>query len=257
MQGMGFDGRWLVWSEAHSFADPGDWDIWAWDSASGQIKHVASAPRIAGETMPGPFVIPAVSKGKAAWLQARPSDDGAPHGEMHLYSLAEGQDRVISPDALLPFAFWGQKLLWFERNPPGQGEHKGYLVMTNATTGEREVPPQPLASIWNVGNLAAREYLVVWGDPGSVWLWRPGESESTLIYRAGLGDHVDFPRIAGDLITWRGTQAHWAADLRSGSVARITQGPGDRYMNGNALLISEPVGPIKSNKEWSRKPASS
>jgi len=68
-----FDGRWLVWEESHSLTDFSDWDIRAWDSSGGQVFDIAGAPRANGATVPGPFVIPAVSQGKAAWVQANHS----------------------------------------------------------------------------------------------------------------------------------------------------------------------------------------
>ena len=96
--GGAFDGRWLVWEESHSSTDWSDWDIWAWDSNSGEVFEVATAPRANGATVPGPFVIPAVSDGKSAWVQANQSGKG----EVHLYDLATRQDRVLSAGAVVP-----------------------------------------------------------------------------------------------------------------------------------------------------------
>jgi len=242
--GGAFDGRWLVWSEGHSSTDWNDWDIRAWDSSSGQVIDIATAPRVGGATVQGPFVIPVVSEGKAAWVQASRSGKG----EVHLYSLAERRDRVLSAGkATPPVLFWGSKLLWGELDVPE--EQFGHLAMADAVTGEQLAPPEPLASLRNFGSVAASDDLVAWTtDLHSLTIWRPGEAEATQVYTTDMSDGVDWIAIAGDLVTWSGVETQWAADLRSSSVTRITQQYGDRLTNGNALLVVQPIGSLKTEE---------
>jgi hypothetical protein len=234
-----FDGRWLVWSECHSLEDCGDWDIRAWDSNSGQVIDIAAAPRVVGATVQGPLAVqgPVVSEGKAAWVQANQSGQA----EVHLYSLVERRDRVLSAGkaASLP-VFWGSKLLWWERDIPGQ--RLGHFAMADVMTGEQLALPEPLASIRSLGSLAASNELLAWtGDNRSLSVWRPGEAEASQIFTADMGDYVEFIAIAGDLVTWGGTETQWAADLRSHSVTRVTQQYGWRYTNGNTLVVTQPI----------------
>jgi len=52
----------------------------------------------------------------------------------------------------------------------------------------------------------------------------------------------------GHLVTWGGVETQWAADLRSHSVTRLTQQYGGRYTNGNALLVTQPIGVLKNDE---------
>lgn len=242
--GAAFDGRWLVWTESHSLTDWSDWDIRAWDSSTHQVVDIAAAPRVGGATVAGPFVIPVVSEGKAAWVQANQSGQG----EVHLYSLPERRDRIVSAGkATVPVLFWGSNLLWGELDDPG--ERLGHLAMADAVSGERLALPEPLASIRHFGSVAASNEIVAWTDDlHSLSIWRPGEEKARRIFTADVGDGVDWIAIAGDLVTWSGVKTQWAADLRSQSVTRITRQYGSRHTNGKALLVSQWIEPLKSKE---------
>jgi hypothetical protein len=244
--GAAFDGRWLVWEESHSSTDQSDWDISAWDSSSGEVFDIATAPRVNGHTVAGPFVIPVVSQGRAAWVQANQSGQL----EVHLYDLAARQDRVVSEgNALPPVVFWGSRLLWGERFTEN-GQEAGHLVMIDATTGKHLDVPEPLASIRKVATMAASGDLVAWSeDFRSLNIWRVGEPKAEQIVAVALNSDVDWIRIAGDLVTWSGAFTQMAADLRSQSVAPITKQAGDRLTNGNALVVSQIVGPISKSDD--------
>ncbi|MEX2157992.1 MAG: hypothetical protein WEB04_01165 [Dehalococcoidia bacterium] len=234
-----FDGRWLVWEESHSLTNWSDWDIRAWDSTSGEVFDIASAPRVGGVPVAGPFVIPVVSQGKAAWVQANASG----RGEIHLYNLVTRQDRLLSTGtAVPPILFWGTKLVWAEKDLPGGG---GHLAMADAATGEPLIVPEPLASLRSIATLAASEDLVAWSeDYFHLSVWRVGEAAPKGIFAAGREDGVDWLTIAGDIVAWRGLHAPMAADLRTGSVAPLTDGNGFLYTSGRALVLVKPLGPI-------------
>jgi hypothetical protein len=236
-----FDGRWLVWEEGHSSTNWSDWDIRGWDSSSGEVFDVATAPRVNGRTVAGPFVIPVVAQGKAAWLQANQSGQF----EVHLYDLAAQHDKVVSQgNALPPVVFWGTKLLWGERFVEA-GHEAGHLVMADTATGERLPVPEPLASIRHVATLAASGDLVAWSeDFHTLTVWRVGEAKAEQIVAAGAKTGVDWIRIAGQIVTWSGDFTQMATDPRSQSSAPITRQYGGTDTNGNALLVSQLVGPI-------------
>jgi hypothetical protein len=236
---VAFDGRWLVWTELHSITNWSDWDIRAWDSSTGEVFDIATAPRVNGATVSGPFVIPVASEGRAAWVQANPSGKG----EVHLYDLARRQDRVLSAGTVVPpVLFWGAKLMWVEKDLPGGG---GHLAMADAATGEPLTVPRPLASLTSIATLAASGDLVAWSeDYHTVSVWRVGEPKAEQIFAAGPDDGVDWITIAGDLVEWRGLKAPMVADLRSGSVTPLTEGNGGAYTNGEALVLEKPLGPL-------------
>jgi hypothetical protein len=232
-----FDGRWLVWEESHSLTEFSNWDIRAWDSSSGDVFDIATAPRVNGATVPGPFVIPVMSEGNVAWVQANQSGQG----EVHLYDLAGRQDRVLSAGTVVPpVLFWGSNLIWVEK---GRG-----LAMADASSGQPLAVPEPLASLGSIATVAASDDLVAWSeDFHSISVWRVGEPMAKQIFTAGRDDGVDWVAIAGDLVEWRGLKAPMAADLRSGSVAPLTEGDGFAYTNGQQLLVEKPLGPLRKN----------
>jgi hypothetical protein len=236
-----FDGRWVVWSEGHSAEDSNDWDILAGDSRSGAAFVIATAPRVNGAPVSGPYIIPVVSQGKAAWVQANQSGQF----EVHLYDLAAREDRVLSAgNALPPIVFWGSRLLWGERFTEN-GQEAGQLVMIDATTGKHLEVPEPLASIRQLGSqsLGASGDLVAWSeDPHSVTVWRTGAKKAQQIFVDRNGQ-VDWIAVAGDLVAWRGLKAPMVADLRSHSIAPLTEENGSVVTNGKALLLSKIVGP--------------
>jgi hypothetical protein len=241
-----FDGRWLVWEEGHSISNWNDWDIRAWDSQTNEVFDIGTAPRVNGEPVSGPFVIPVVSNGRAAWLQANQSG----HLEVHLYDLERRQDSVVSEsDALQPVLFWGSRLLWGERFTEN-GQQAGHLVMMDAATGKRLEVPEPLASLRSVATLGVSGDLVAWSeDHHDVKVWRDGDQKARLIL-SDLDQSVDWIRVAGKLVTWHGYHGPRVADLRSGSIALLNdEGNGYAFTNGDTLALSKPVGRVVVPKE--------
>jgi hypothetical protein len=216
-----FDGRWLVWSDVPSSSDTGD--LQAWESTTGRrVTDIGPAP--------AEF---ALDSGRLAWIDNL--EGGTGPGHLHLYSLATGQDRVVSSVAgAPPFVFWNGGLMW---------NHLGNVEMIDFTT-EQDVPP-PLTSFSVHDSVAASPNLVAWTDGKSVFAWRPGDASAARIFTAAQDDEAQFVRIAGDLVTWGGVFNQWAYDSRSGSATKITQETGGNATNGNALAITQPNGPVK------------
>ncbi len=241
--GGGFDGRWLAWAEQHSKRDLNDWTLRAWDSRSRQVVTVTEAPRKDGRTVSGPIVIPAVSHGMLAWVQATPNGDG----EAHLYSLAHRRDQVLSSGRVLtPITFWWPYVIWQERDGTDSVGPSGHLEMAEATTGRRVELPEALATVHHLAYLAASDSLVTWTDMVSLWIWRPGEPAAREVFHAPSGEYIQFPAIARDMIVWDGVMGPWVADVRSGSVAKIPQQYGGLFARDSALLVVAPTSLAKT-----------
>ena len=180
-----------------------------------------------------------LSNRHAAWVQANQSGQG----EVHVYSLEDDSDMILGSDkATQPVAFWESNVVWAETDAAGQSAH---LVMADVSTGSPVQVPEPLASVKHWGSsFVGTSELVAWDDAKSLWIWRPGDAKAHQAFTAEIGDYVEFVAIAGDLVTWGGVKNQWAADLRSGSVTKITQF-GWRYAESNALLVTQPIGPQK------------
>ncbi len=226
ISGASFDGRWLIWTEFRAGADS---QLRAWDSDTGETWDIARAADR-----------PVASEGKAAWLQSTGSGGWA----LHLYSFAARTDEVVDEKAGWPVLFWDSNLFWAVKETPG--ERRGHFEMMDLRTGTRSAPPAPLASLTRLGSTAAQGGLVAWTEDGhSILIWREGDHKPTKIVPPGLAPIVDWIAIAGDLVTWSGSDREWAADTRSHSVAPITTQYGYRFTNGDALVVVEPLGPLK------------
>jgi hypothetical protein len=240
-QGGSFDGRWLVWSVVRSGSETNDWIIYAWDSESGNLFEVAASQKVDGTPAPGPFVIPTVAEAKAAWVQANAEGEG----EVHLYDLAVREDRVLSTGKVTPpVTFWGSRLIWVEK-PDGTITGGVRFAMADIQTRAAIPVPDPLTYVILIGPVDASGDLLVWSEGyDDVQVWREGDPKMTQIFEDRDGQ-VDWVEIAGEhILEWRGLHAPMVADLRSRSVAPLTEENGWAYTNGTALALSRPLGPI-------------
>lgn len=229
----GFDGRWLVWIEALSVQDWNPWEIWAWDSATGQTFRIATSPTLNGSPVAGPLVEPVVSGGKAAWVQTNPAGTG----EVHFYSLATRKDAVLSSNAIPPVVFWEGKLIWQHLDVAGQ---TGHLDMADAASGTSIAVPAPLTTIHHLSSMAARDPLIAWTDGQSIWTYSSGNSAGPSLRFTLTHDNAGFLGIAGDLVTWDGNNGPSALDLRTSSVTSLTPGYGGQFATGNSLVLYWP-----------------
>ncbi len=229
----GFDGRWLVWVELLSAQDYNNWQIWAWDSSTGQSFELAAAPTVNGSPVSGPIVQPVASSGRAAWVQA--NQEGT--GEVHLYSLEDRRDQRVGSGATYPVLFWGPDLVWQHVDVPGQS---GHIQMLDVASGEPVAVPAPLAAVRQISSLAVSDRLVAWTDGTSIWAYRPGQSSASLVDEL-TADSAGFLAIAdNDLITWDGSSRPFALDVRSAAVTTLTPAYGGRFASGRSLLIYWP-----------------
>ena len=133
-------------------------------------------------------------------------------------------------------SFWGENILWQEIDVPGQS---GHLAMASTRTGEHVNLPEPLASIHHLAYLATSDDLVTWGDGSSVWVWRPGEQRLQQLVNNRMG-RPQFLSIVGGMIAWDENDGPVMADLRSGSLTRLTERYGGRFARGKALVVYHP-----------------
>lgn len=233
----GFDGRWLVWIVQFSPRDWNDWEISAWDSGSNETFTVATAPKLNGQTISGPIVFPAASRGKAAWVQANKA--GA--GEAHLFDLTTRRDDVIDTGATYPIHFWGSNLIWQHLDVPGKS---GHLEMIDFVSHRQVDIPPALATVHQLAYLAVSDNMVAWTDGHTLWQLTRGEARARLIHEMPQ-DYFGFIAIAGDFITWDGTKGPAALDTRSLAITSLTPLYGGRFAADNSLLIfwsSNPTG---------------
>jgi hypothetical protein len=91
--GGSFDGRWLVWTEYHSLYDPGNFDVWSWDSRTGRLRRIGEAVHSpSGKFWPTVWQDVVALDGYATWGQGSGPDSAS---DIHLVDLKSGRDRIV------------------------------------------------------------------------------------------------------------------------------------------------------------------
>ncbi|WP_432062332.1 hypothetical protein [Streptomyces sp. S1] len=224
-----FDGRWLVFEVGHDVDDWNDWSLYAWDSAGGSAPFLVTRH---DKAVPGPALLVRVHGGKAAWTEGARGGGQA----VHLYDLAAREDAVVRTGRLGPVFLAGDLLGW--REDPGAGGPVTVRAVS-AGTGGPAAPPPVIAGIPGTAHLTGDGETWAWVSPDlrTLYAWRPGWEESATVARAAEGETVGQVEVTGDLVTWTGGAAVWAADLRSHSRTALTPGYGYLGASGTSLLV--------------------
>ncbi|MBG6134271.1 hypothetical protein [Longispora fulva] len=237
---MDFDGRWLVFAANKSQDVVGAWDLFAWDSAAGGAPHMIAHD---DATAPGaPLLWPAVRNGTATWIQATPDASR----QVHLYTLAGDVDRIVHTGHLASPILVGDLAVWPEST---SADAPGQLTAVSVSTGAPAALPATLAAIRKPASIAS---------DGTTWVWSSADSRTLSAWRAGWAapvtvrtvdgdDAIDGIHVAGDLVTWTGSTATYAADLRSRSFTQMSVQYGAALGNGRAITVSYPDGEIKAD----------
>lgn len=238
--GADFDGRWLVFSVSDEPILDSPWTLYAWDSATG-----GPVRRLGRATVPGPFAYPVAVSGKAFWTTA--VDDH--RSLLHLADLATGVQQVVR-DGVPGYPFhYGDLVVWPEMAP---GTDPITLRAADPATGQPVPLPReldvPLARpAFENGDAGA----FVWSDQDlkRLRVWRRGETGPvTILDRAPIGTYLQWPRVAGDIVSWDDGTAMFAADLRSGAYVQLTPQNGLTLLSAGALLVTyAPTGPKSSH----------
>ena len=238
--GGAFDGRWLVWTSINSTTSTDDWTMHVWDSETNRTEIVARAPHNATAALPGPIVIPDVQHGIVAWTQS----DGTGSTQLHLLTLASGADRVIVAGHPGAPTFAWPWVLWTEPVTPGE---PGVVFAATASDGKPMPTPPPLNGI-RPTFLTGGPSSAVWADQGSnrLMAWLGGDAPARVITTTQAGDPIQYPEIAGPLITWTDVHATYVADSRSASYARVTPQYGYALARASGLVIAAPGGSKQS-----------
>jgi hypothetical protein len=158
---------------------------------------------------------------------------------VHLTDLGTGRDIVIrSGWTEYPFRF-GDLAVWPDVAVQDRAVE---LKAVSLTSGEPASLPAELRT-----NLSAPMYVsgdentFVWSanDLSSLRAWRSGAPDPiTIIAQVRQGEYLQWPNVAGPIVTWDNGSAWFVADLRSGSYAQITPEFGATTLTGDALVVS-------------------
>jgi hypothetical protein len=233
-----FDGRWLVWNEYHSLADPDDFTTWSWDSTSGQVRAIGAAERRpAGGYWPSPWRSPDASGGFVTWTQGT-GPSGA--GEVHLYDLAKHRDRVVRRGHPQGSLMLNERMVaWPE------SMHRGrFTVMRTAavTTGKLIATPAALSRIRGVSGLATDGAAVAY--PNSEFtslMWAPTlrSPPERIFATRDPGAHVDNSvQVGGRYVFFAVAPNAYVADTATHRYIRIGASGYARLDNHSLLFVA-------------------
>lgn len=201
--GVEFDGRWVTFSTNPS---PENQTVttYAWDS-----RNDGAPVQIGGSGA-------VVHNGKATW-----SDNKS----VHVYDLARKKDKIVG-QGTAP-VFFGDTLIWLQ----------GGKLQSDVAL------PEPLQKAAAAGNLASDSRTLVWtqGD-NTLHGWRADWTEPRKlaeIKTVPMTEGIVFPRVSGDLVSWRSESAY-VTDLRN-SATTYASGGGDYWLEvrGGALTRAD------------------
>jgi hypothetical protein len=229
-----FDGRYLAYSLLRSTTSLDSWVLYLWDSTGHAAPREISrsATGAAGEPVPGPFNFPTAYHGRIYWSRGI-ADGGDTIDE---YDTATGRQRVVhTGHTAVPFRM-GSWLVWPESDTPGGAAKLRGISMD---TAEPVALPPVMAAITGPAVIDAGDDTLVWvsTDRTDLYVWHTSWSAPRRILEATGGFSLDWPHVAGRLVTWTDTRAQFALDLRSGAYTQITPKYGSTHAWGPILSI--------------------
>jgi hypothetical protein len=229
-----FDGRWVVFGINYDLKDSNNWKIFAWDSRGTRSPWLIAD----NQKRPAPYLYLRLHRGKAAWVQGERSRSGRLDGpkEIHLYDLTRGKDSVVHSGHVAPAFFAGDLLVWPEAFKPDEPTR---LQAVSIISGRPAKLPPPIAGLRDLPSTASDGTTWAWASPDhrSLYAWRADWESAITVGQAREGDFYDAVAVVGNLVTWTGTEATWAADLRSHSFTRLTPQYGSAQGSHGRILV--------------------
>lgn len=156
---------------------------------------------------------------------------------MHLFDLRSRKDSVLRTGNLSPVFLAGDVLGWREEEKP---DAPPVLKAVSVRTGEPVQLPPAITGIADAAHITGDGRTWTWVSPDyqTLHAWRPEWPGPAVVAKAGDGEHIDQVELAGDIVTWLGGKAVWAADLRTHSRTTLTPEYGGVVASGDALLVT-------------------
>jgi hypothetical protein len=229
-----FDGRYLAYSLLSSTTSLDSWVLYLWDSTSPAAPQEISrnATDAAGQAVPGPYNFPIADRGRVFW----PRGTLGGGDTINEYDTATGRQRVVhTGHTTLPFRM-GSWLVWPESDSPGALTKLRGMSMD---TAQPVALPPVMAAIAGPAAIDAGEESLAWvsTDRTDLYVWHTSWQAPRRVLTTTSGFSLDWPHVAGQLVTWTDTRAQFALDLRSGSYTQITPKFGSTHAWGPVLAI--------------------
>jgi hypothetical protein len=225
---------WLVWEEADSSADLGDWTIRAFDERTGALVNVASSRLPDGEEAFGQAPLPVVAGGTVAWAQPLARQGDNPRANVQVLDLATRRLTVLDSGRVSGPVFAGPDLVWARVEADGTYS----LRAVDAATLRSAVLPDRVRAPGPVRYLAGSPNWLVWStSQDDLHSWRIG-TRRYAEYTTDLRHPLQFLELAGDFVLWYDGQPSTALDLDTGRAFDV---PGSLAGSDAVIAESEPV----------------
>lgn len=233
-----YDGHWLVWYQYHSSYDFSDFEVLAWNAATGRVTQIGAAvPAPDGGFWPSAWRRPEVSAGRATWTQG--VGPGS-LGEVHVVDLAARRDQVVRRGRPGESFFFGDDaVVWSESTAAGKPVR---FFMATADSGRPLSVPRSLGRLRDSPGLETDGRAVVCSDPRwrSVW-WSPrADAPPRRVVTATRGRSIgNSLRVSGRYFAFSVSEHTYLADMRTRRYSEI--GPGGwALLDGERLLMIMP-----------------
>jgi hypothetical protein len=230
---MAAAGPWVVWEQANSTADLGDWSVRAWSQQSSAVLDLATSRPAGGGEVFGQAPLPVVAHGVAAWAQPQPRQADFPEAQVLRYDLASRQAAVLDSGRVSGPVFAGQDLVWARIGADGSYA----LRAVDAATLRPVSLPERLRNPGRVGYLAGSDRYLAWTTSQQLHVWRAGTGEYG-DYTTDLRHPLQFLQLAGDFVLWYAGYPSTALDLRTGRAFDVH---GSLAGSDAAIVDSEPT----------------
>jgi len=232
-----WDGRWLVWNEYHSLEDFADFTAFAWDSRTGNVTQIGSARRDpGGQFWPSGWRQPDVRGGFATWSQGTGPDG---EGEVHVYDLARGIDRVVRrghPQG--SFFVSGPTAVWSESVTRGAATK---MLAADARTGDSVPSPPALARLRGVSGLFTDGRSLVYPSARYTSLWRTASltGKPQLVFKPKPGYNYvgNSVRVFGRHFVFSSDPHNYVADARARRYMDIGARTSGLAVDRRALIV--------------------
>ena len=209
---MAASGSWVVWQQANSAANLGDWAVRAWSRESGETLDLATSRSPDGQQAFGQAPLPVAGRGMVAWAQPQPRQASHPVATVERYDLASRRTTVLDSGRVSGPVLAGADLVWARVEADGS-----YALRAVDAVSLRAAPlPERVRAPGPVVYLAGSDRYLAWStDQRELHVWRLGTREYG-DYTADVRHPLQFLRLAGDFTLWYAGLPSTVLDLRTG-----------------------------------------
>ncbi|HEY4025956.1 MAG TPA: hypothetical protein VGO86_05960 [Candidatus Dormibacteraeota bacterium] len=239
---MSAAGPWVVWEQAESSTDLGDWSVRAWSRDTTEALVLATSHLPDGGSAFGEMPLPVVRRGVVAWAQPQARHTSHPEATVQLYDLGRRRATVLDTGRVSGPVFAGPYVVWARV----AADESFSLRAVDAVTLRPAPLPDRARSPGSVRYLAGSARYLAWSSGQQrLTVWRLGSNEYDE-YTTDLRHPLQFLQLAGDFVLWYAGYPSSVLDLRTGRAFDVR---GSVAGSDALIALSEPARPPATKTE--------